>query len=355
MSPQPFGEFQGERVWQIEIEAPDATRACILSWGAVVRELCVPAPGGGVQQLVLGLNTLDHYVQHSHNFGAIAGRYAGRIAHGRFRLDGRTHELPRNEANRHCLHGGTQGFSRRCWQLAHVERSSVTLTLVSAEGDCGFPGEVRVSCRYIVLEPRTLRIELAATTSEATPLNLAHHSYFNLDGSASILDHHLAIAADFYTPLDLENIPTGEIRAVSGTPFDFTRPRSLRWLDSTGRQMRYDTNFVLRRAGLHQHALVHAATLRAPRGLTSLEAWTSEPGLQLYDGYKLDVPVAGLGGRRYAANAGLCLEPQHFPDSPNQPHFPNAILAPGCTYHQTTEYRLLAARGDTPSWSTSQS
>ncbi|MDQ4134772.1 MAG: galactose mutarotase, partial [Pseudomonadota bacterium] len=303
-----------------------------------------PVGPGRTQRVVLGLNSLADYMEHSPYFGAIAGRYGNRIAGGRFRLEGRTHQLTINNG-RHSLHGGTRGFSSRPWQLAHTDASSVALTLFSPDGDQGYPGNLTVSCIYR-LAGSTLRVELTAVTDADTPVNLCQHSYFNLDGSPSILDHTLQLAADFYTPTDAGLIPTGEVRAVAGTPYDFREARPVRFADEAGRPFRYDINFVLRRDRLAPSAmegltLAHAATF-AKSGV-SMEVWTTEPGLQFYNGWMTDLPVAGIHGHPYKAHAGVCLEPQYFPDSPNRPHFPTAILRPGSAYRQITEYRFSAA------------
>jgi aldose 1-epimerase len=235
----------------------------------------------------------------------------------------------------HTLHGGAHGFSKRPWSVVTCDSRSVTLALVSEDGDMGFPGRVIATCTYVLLEPATLHIAYTATTEKATPINLAHHSYFNLDGEPDILDHHLLIAADFYTPTDEDLIPTGEILSVAGGPYDFRIDRPIRF-DTPAGPFRYDTNFVLRSANL----LGHAATAWSPKSGVTMETWTTEPGLQFYDSAKLAPPVPGLGGVRYGANAGFCLEAQRFPDSVNKPHFPSTILRPGEVYRQTTEYRF---------------
>jgi aldose 1-epimerase len=254
------------------------------------------------------------------------------------------HQLSLNDG-RNSLHGGTRGFSSRPWQLAWADGSSAAFTLLSPDGDEGYPGNLTVSCIYRLVGS-TLRVELTAATDADTPVNLCQHSYFNLDGSPSILDHTLQLAADFYTPTDAELIPTGEVRAVAGTPYDFREPRPVRF-DEAGRPFRYDINFVLRRDRLAESraegpALVYAGTFASPRSGVSMEVWSTEPGLQFYDGWMTDVPVSGLHGHPYGAYAGVCLEPQHFPDSPNRPHFPSVVLRPGSVYRQITEYRFAA-------------
>jgi aldose 1-epimerase len=294
---------------------------------------------------VLGFPRLDDYLKHSPHFGAIAGRYANRIRGGRFVLDGKAHQLPCNQDGRHSLHGGGQGFGKRPWTLLHHDDASATLGLVSPDGDHGYPGALTVACRYTLAEPATLRVELTATTDAPTIVNLCHHSYFNLDGSPDILDHELMLRANLMTPVDGDLIPSGEMAAVSGTPFDFRTPRPIRLLKPDGSRHGYDHNFLLRRDRREASALpgldvALAAALRSPKNGLSMEVWTSEPALQLYDAGKLATPVPGLSGVTYGPCAGLCLEPQHCPDSPNLPHFPSTELRPGEVYRQITEYRF---------------
>jgi aldose 1-epimerase len=347
MNMRVFGELDGDSVHEVTLRSGTGAEAKVITWGAVVRDLMVPLAGGGLQRVVLGLTSLEDYIAHSPYFGAIAGRYGNRIARGRFRLGGREHQLSLNNG-KHSLHGGTRGFSNRPWQLGALDDSSVALTLVSADGDQGYPGNLMVSCLY-TLVGSTLRVELMATGDAGTPVNLCQHSYFNLDGGSSILDHTLELAADFYTPTDADLIPTGEIREVAGTPYDFCVPRPVRLAEAAGGPSRYDTNFVLRRerlapSGIAGRPLAHAATLASQRSNVALEVWTTEPGLQVYDGWMTDVSVPGHDGQCYGAYAGMCLEPQVFPDSPNRAHFPDPILRPGHAYRQITEYRFAANR-----------
>lgn len=345
MEPRIFGSIDRQPIYEVTISSRGGMRAQIITWGAIVRDLLAPLPGGGQQRLVLGLNSIEDYLQHSPHFGCIVGRFANRIAQGRFTLNGETAQLPLNDRGKHSMHGGGAGFGRRVWHLASFDAISATLTLVSPDGEAGYPGAVSVTCTYRMLEPATLRIELGATCDMPTPVNLSQHSYFNLDGSPDILDHALQIAADFYTPTDSEDIPTGEVRAVQDTAYDFRQPRPVRRMDASGDRVRYDMNFALQRteqqlAGAGGQCIARAATLASSRNGAALDIWTTEPGLQFYDGFKLNVPVAGLGGSYYRANAGLCLEPQRFPDSPNRSHFPDAILRPGSIYRHLTEYRF---------------
>lgn len=335
-----FGEIDGTTIHEILIRSPGGAHASIITWGAAVRDLVAPLAGGGEQRVVLGLETMEHYRAHSPYFGAIAGRYANRIAHGRFTLDGRSVQVDLNQAGKHTLHGGGRGFGKRPWTLAACDSSSATLVLRSADGDMGFPGAMTVTCVYRMVEKATLRVELTATTDAATIVNLAHHSYFNLDGSPDVLDHAMQIAAAHYTPVDADLIPTGEILAVAGTPFDFETPRPIR-LEQDGGPFAYDHNWVLAGSRPAPGRLRHALSLRSPKNGLDMEVHTTEPGIQVYTGAKLDVPVPGLSGARYGRFAGVAIEPQIFPDSPNKPYFPDPTLRPGEVYRQVSEYRFL--------------
>lgn len=326
----PFGTADGVDITEVTIRSRGGAEARILTWGAVVRDLRVPT-AGGLHPVVLGLNSLDDYRAYSPHFGAVPGRFANRIARGRFTLDGTTYELPRNEHGITCLHGGTHGFGTIPWRLVTATENSVTLALRSADGDQGFPGTLDATCVYTMLEPATLRFELSATTDKATVVNLTNHCYFNLDGSADIRDHQVTIHADAVTPTDADLIPTGDIKPVDGTPFDF---RSARTVRAAGGQL-YDLNYVL--SG--EPGFKHAATVRGTTGVT-LDVYTDQPGLQFYDAAKLDCPVPGLSGAPYGPHAGFCMETQLFPDAPNQPGFPSSVLRPGERYAHATEFRF---------------
>ncbi len=337
-----FGRL-GERDIEAVRLASDRAEAEIIELGAVVRDLKVVRRDGVTQRVVLGLNTVEDYVAHAPHFGAIAGRFANRIRGGLFSLDGKSYQLPLNQDGRHCLHGGgTTGFGKQPWTLVQHDAASATLVHVSPDGFNGFPGTLTATCRFRLLGA-TLRIELTATTDRPTVVNLCHHSYFNLTGAADVRDHMLEVRAKLYAPTDADLIPTGELRSVTGTPLDFRGARALRPAAASDNPTTYDHTFLLRRD--HSVAdgdlsLAHAATMRAPDRSLALQVWTTEPALQVYDGAKVAVPVEGLDGARYGAFAGLALEPQHVPDSPNLPHFPTTTLRPGQVYRQITEYRF---------------
>jgi aldose 1-epimerase len=322
--------------------------ASIIELGAAVRDLAVRTPDGRMQRVVLGLAAVEDYFQHSPHMGAICGRFANRIRHGRFVLDGASYQLPRNQDGKHALHGGgPTGFGKSMWTLLHADAHSATLAIHSPSGHNGFPGAVTATCRYTLANPATLRIELWAVSDAPTVINLCHHSYFNLDGSPDVLGHTLEIRADFFTPTDGDLIPDGRVESVAGTPLDFRQARLVGMRGPDGARFRYDHNFLLRRdrretslaTGLE---LAHAATLASTKSGIAMELWTSEPACQLYDGSKINVQVAGLAGLRYGPSAGLCLEPQHVPDSPNLPHFPSTVLRPGEVYRQMSECRFSA-------------
>lgn len=339
MTVRSFGEADGQHVQEITIRSDAGAEASILTFGALMRDMTVPLDGGARQRVVLGLESMEDYLAHSPSFGITAGRYANRIAHGRFALDGTHVQLDLNQAGKHTLHGGTKGFGKRVWQLAAHDESSATLTLVSPDGDMGFPGAMTVTTRYALYGVGTLLVEMTATADAPTLVNLAHHSYWNLDGSPDILDHELQIAAGFYTPVDDDLITTGEILAVAGTPFDFRTPRPIRFPGQDG-PFAYDHNWVLAGARPAPGGLRHALSLHSRRNGLGLEVHTTEPGIQVYTGGKLNVAVPGLGGARYGMFGGVAIEPQIFPDSPNKPHFPNPVLRPGEVYRQVSEYRV---------------
>ena len=336
MTKRLFGEANGQPVYEVTIRSKAGAEAKILNWGAVLRDLIVPSRSGP-QRVVLGLNTLEDYISHSPHFGALAGRFANRIRDGHFEIDGAPYQLDRNFLGKHSLHGGSAAFGKRPWTLAHHDDSSVTLTLLSSDGDGGFPGNLTVTCRYSFVEPANLRAEITAVTDKPTIINLALHSYYNLDGSADILDHQVKIPAAFISAVDSELIPTGEIRHVADTPFDFRESRPMRYPSSAETVFHYDQNFLLNARG---GALRHAATVLSLKNGLSMNVFTTEPCIQLYDGAKMKLPVPGLGGVLYGSRAGLCLEPQNIPNSPNESHFPDPVLRPGKVYRQVTDYRF---------------
>lgn len=327
MNVRPFGMQDGDVVQEIALDGEQGFGARIITWGATTRSLTVPGRNGSVQVL-LGCDTLDAYSAHGQYFGAIVGRYANRIAHARFILDGTRHDLVPNEG-RHHLHGGPQGFGVRPWRILDADGTSSTLGLVSPDGDMGYPGRLVAICRHELLPGLALRITLEAFSDASTPVNLVPHHYFNLTGAETIAHHRLEVAADAFTPVDAEGVPSGEVAPVSGTGADLRQPALV--------PENIDLNLVLRG---HDGSLRRVATLTALGSGLTLDVWTTEPGLQVYDGHKIPPGTPGLGGRRYGPRAGVCLEPQRFPDGPNQPGFPPCILRPGGVSRQITEYRF---------------
>lgn len=330
-----FGKLaDGSPVQRFTISGGGLT-AKIITLGAIVQDLRL---AGHDAPLVLGFERIEDYPKFSPYAGAIAGRYANRVRDGRFVVDGRHVQTDRNFLGKHTLHGGSNGFPHRIWDVVLHGADFVTLSLHDPDGMMGYPGALEVRCTYRLKIPGTLSIELTATTDHPTVCNLAHHSYFNLDdgGSGDILDHRLALFASAYLPVDAEMIPTGVVEPVDATPFDFRQARAIR-LEQEGEQVAYDHNFCLAAA---RGPLKQAAWLQGATSGVEMELWTTEPGVQFYAGHKVNWDGRGLGDRRYRPHAGLALEPQIWPDSPNRPYFPQAVLWPGDSYHQVTEYRF---------------
>ena len=324
-----FGRLpDGRPVEAIRIEA-DGIRATVLTLGASLADLEIETPAGW-HRVVLGFPDLGSYLAHRTFMGAIVGRCANRIAGG-FVLDGVRHDLPANGAGRVHLHGGPDGFDRRLWTVESLDADRVSLSLVSPDGDEGYPGTVHARADYR-LDRRRLRLDLEATTDRPTVVSLASHAYFDLDGSPDVRDHTLRIPAERYTPVDGDLLPTGEILALAGTPWDFRRPRTFREAGST------DLNLVLSDSPTAEPRLV--AEVRGPRTGTVMQLSSTAPGLQVYDGAKLDAGLPLTDGRPAARYAGFCLEPQYFPDAINHPAFASPILRPGDTFRQRNEYHF---------------
>jgi aldose 1-epimerase len=320
--------------------------ATVIEFGASLVSLNVPGRGGRFGDVVLGFNTLDDYRRNPFYIGGTIGRYGNRIAGGIFRLNGKEVRLTANDGKNH-LHGGTGGFHTKYWkgeESVSDEGEGVSLTLVSPDGEEGYPGTLTASVTYRLTHGNAIRIEYRAATDRDTVVNLTNHSYFNLagEGTPDILNHRMCIHADRFTPVDTTLIPTGQFLPVQGTPLDFRTPAAVgERIDDVFEQMRlgggYDHNFVLNRSS---EGLVQAARVEDPGSGRVMEVWTTEPGLQFYSGNFLDGSMKGKSGRAYMQRGGCCLETQHFPDSPNKSHFPSTLLRPGETYASMTEYRF---------------
>ncbi|MFI6686376.1 aldose epimerase family protein [Streptomyces sp. NPDC050485] len=319
------------------------TRLQVLSYGGIIHSLEVPDGEGHLANIALGFDNLADYVAKSPFFGGLIGRYGNRIAAGRFTLDGRTYQLPLNDGA-NSLHGGTKGFDKQMWHVAPFTRASDTglvLSRISPDGEMGYPGTLKVQVTYTLTARGGWRIDYEATTDRPTVVNLTSHTYFNLagEGSGSVYDHTLELAADRYTPVDAGLIPTGELARVAGTPFDFRRPKPV------GRDIRAGDQQLVRAKGFDHNWVLdkgistspqYALTLTDPSSGRVMRMYTTEPGLQFYSGNFLDGTLVGTSGHTYRQGDALCLEAQHFPDSPNHSSFPSTVLRPGTTYRTST-------------------
>jgi aldose 1-epimerase len=347
---------EGEEV-HLHVLSGGGITAAIATYGGIVVALTVPDRHGVAGDVVLGHDDLEGYLRDRRPYlGAIVGRCANRIAGGTFRLGNRVHTLARNDGPNH-LHGGEQGFDRRVWAgrpLLSGRGASLQLSRLSEDGEEGYPGNLSVEVTYTLTPAGELAIDYVATTDRTTLCNLSHHGYFNLEGAGrgDVLGHRLLIRASRFTPVDGDLIPTGELRPVAGTPMDFSSPTELgSRIHADDRQLQlghgYDHNFVLDREGDGPWL---AARVFAPGSGRMVDVLTTEPGLQLYTGNHLDGSVPGKGGLRHAPRSGLCLETQHFPDSPHHPGFPPTVLEAGATYRSSTVYRFWAEPSQQGRW-----
>jgi aldose 1-epimerase len=338
-----FGRAQGRTARLFTLES-DFLRASVTDYGGILVSLEASDRSGTRDHLVLGFDDVSGYVDNRGSFGALLGRNANRIADGRINIDGHVYQLFKNE-NGATLHGGPDGFGKRFWSVTEFDARRLILGLVSGDGDQGFPGEVTAEATWS-LDRTDLLLTFAARTTKPTPLSLSAHPYFNLDGplARDCLDHQVEIFAESYLPTDQRQIPTGEVKPVADTPFDFRRAKSIveriRKPDEHLRRGRgYDHYFILSQED--PGSLRPAARVRSARSGRLLEILTTQPGLQFYTGNNLDGSAPGRGGL-YRQSAGFAFEPQGFPNAPNQPNFPSTILRPGETYRQTIVYRLAA-------------
>ncbi|WP_018478674.1 aldose epimerase family protein [Pontibacter roseus] len=337
---EPFGTApDGQEVRLFTLTNATGMTVKITNYGAIVTSIMTPDRDGNLGEVALGFDSVDGYVPNDPHFGGVVGRYANRIAKGRFTLDGQEYKLATNDAPNH-LHGGNIGFDRVVWTAEDLhDQNAIRLTYVSRDGEEGYPGNLRAVVTYTLTDDNGLRIEYEATADKATPVNLTNHSYFNLSAGKEkdILKHVLTIHADQYTATDKMLIPTGELAPVEGTPYDFTEPQSVGDRINNLQGYGYDLNYVVREGG---DKLTRAATLEDPATGRVMEVHTTQPGIQLYTAYHLDGKLTGHNNTTYDRYAGLCLEAQHYPDSPNQESFPSAILRPGEKYSETTIYKF---------------
>jgi len=342
-----FGTVDGKTVELYTLTNRKGAEAKITNYGATVVSLKVPDRNGKFDDIVLGFDNIDGYLQGTSFFGATIGRYGNRIAKGRFKLNGVEYKLATNNEPNH-LHGGNKGFDKVIWNARPFNvkgGAGLALKYLSHDGEEGYPGNLSVSVSYTLTDNNELKISYAATTDKDTVVNLTHHSYFNLagHGNGDVLNHQLMINADRFTPTDAGSIPTGELRSVKGTPFDFTQPTTIgARIDQDDEQLKlakgYDHNYVLNgRAG----TLRKVASVSEPTTGRTMEVWTTEPGMQLYSGNFL-AGAQGKSGKVYQFRYGFCLETQHYPDSPNKPSFPSTVLRKGTTYRTQTIYKFSA-------------
>ena len=343
---QSFGKTPDGTAVDLYVLKSGEIEAHILTYGGIVQSLMVPDKSGKVADVTLGFDSIDGYAggakPNSPFFGALIGRYGNRIAGGKFSLDGKTYQIPQNDGS-NALHGGTKGFDKAVWQAKEIPHG-VELTHVSPDGDQGFPGTLTTVVRY-TLVGKDLKIEYSATTDKATVLNLTNHTYFNLagQGGGDILKDEVKINASRYTPVDDNLIPTGELAPLEGTPFDFRKATAVgARIEADNDQLKkghgYDHNWVLDSGGKFSEA----AEVYEPSSGRVLQVLTDQPGVQFYTGNFLDGTITGKDGKVYGRRSGLCLETQHFPDSPNHPKFPSTELKPGRKYHTVTIYRFSA-------------
>jgi aldose 1-epimerase len=341
---QPFGQTaKHEPITLYTLTNKNGMTVSIMNYGATIVNIIVPDRNGKMGDVALGFDHFAPYVRATAYFGAVVGRYGNRIAKGQFELAGKIYHLPINNGP-NSLHGGLHGFDKYVWKEEAVDSDSpaVRFSMLSPDGDQGYPGNLFVSVTYTLDDENALHIAYQATTDQPTVINLTNHSYFNLAGAGSgtILDQVITLHADHYLPVDATQIPTGEIKAVAGTPWDFLQPTKIGLhLKETGaRPLGYDHNFVLNKGFFSKYAL--AAEVEDPVSGRTMKVYTDQPGVQFYTGNFLDGTITGKDGKVYRQHDAFCLETQHFPDSPNHSNFPSTVLQPGDTYETSTVYQF---------------
>jgi aldose 1-epimerase len=337
----PFGTFEQKPVTEYTITNANGMSVSVINYGGTVTKLITPDKNGAMGDVVTGFASLDGFLQKGDPFfGALIGRYGNRIANGKFMLDGKSYTLAPNDHG-NSLHGGNKGYDKVYWNIEKTGDSSLQLTYDSKDGEEGYPGDLKVGVIYTLTPDNSLKIEYTATTDKPTPLNLTNHCYFNLSAGkdSTILNHQLTLNADKYTPVNNALIPTGKIENVKGGPMDFTTAKAIgKDIDAVEGGGGYDHNWVVNRNG---SGLEKVASLYEPNSGRVMEVYTTQPGIQFYSGNFLDGTLTDTkGGQKFVKHAALCLETQHFPDSPNQPTFPSTILKPGEKYRQTTVYKF---------------
>jgi aldose 1-epimerase len=344
---QSFGTLNGKDIRLYTLTNKNGVEASVTEFGATLVSVIVPDKNGKMVDVVLGYDDLEGYVKDKVYLGSTVGRYANRIAHGRFTLNGKTYSVPQNDGD-NSLHGGVKGFHKAVWQgeeVSGVAGEAIRFGYVSKDGEEGYPGNLTVEVTYTLTDSNELRIDYVATTDKDTVVNLTNHAYFNLAGQGvgDILDHEVVLYASRFTPVNANLIPTGELKSVKGTPLDFTSSNAIgARIGADDEQLRlargYDHNFVI--DGVKQDSLLHAARVRDPKSGRVMDVFTTEPGIQLYTGNFLDASAVGKGGKPYTFRSAFCLETQHFPDSPNHASFPTTELKPGEQFSSTTVYKF---------------
>ncbi|WP_394190026.1 aldose epimerase family protein [Pseudoalteromonas atlantica] len=343
---QAYGKLSDQTpINQVTLTNSNGVSVDVINYGGIITRIETPDSNGNMGNIVLGMDNLEDYTNSSTYFGAIIGRFGNRIANGQFSLNGTDYQLATNDGDNH-LHGGVQGFDKKVWTMApfSTENSAgVTLSLVSPDGDQGYPGELTTQVTYTLTNKNTLDMQFVATTNKPTIINMTQHSYFNLAGKGDILDHQMQINSSAITPVDGGLIPTGELMQVAGTPFDFRNAKAIgKEINIDDEQLKlgkgYDHNFVLKNKP--NHDLIEAANVYEPNSGRTLTVYTEEPAVQFYSGNFLDGSTKQASGLVHKFRSGFCLEPQHFPDAPNQPTFPSTTLMPGDVYSTRIVYEF---------------
>lgn len=344
LNPENFvAERDGKMTGLYTISNQNGMEVCLTNYGGRIVSVMVPDRNGEFRDVVLGFDNINDYLKIANNFGATIGRYGNRIADGMINIEGKEIQLPRNNFG-HCLHGGPQGWDSKILDVKVIDGQNIEMSVVSPDGDANFPGTVKATVRFTVTDDNALKLSYTATTDKTTIINLTNHSYFNLNGrpDLGVLDHMMYLNAEGYTPIDSTFMTTGEIAQVEGTPMDFREAKTIgRDINADFQQLRngrgYDHNWVL---ATERSLDKVAAKVWSEESGIQLEVYTDEPGIQVYTGNFLDGTITGKNGLQYIRRASVCLETQHYPDSPNKPEWPSVIVRPGETYTSTCIYKF---------------